>query len=286
MMAAFDTNRDTRAFIPWLSSQGFKLALRYYTALPSKKRLSRAEAQALVRAGFALGAVYQDRGTQAAHFGLDQGRTAGANALRYAREEIHQPRDSGIYFSIDFDVSKAELKDRIVPHFRALREALTETGQQRPGYRIGAYGSGLALKTLLDAGLIELAWLSMSMGFRESKAFFRSNRWNLHQKLEVKNVATPAGKFSYDPNEVSSAGAGEFSIELPPAPMARARVNARSGLLLRAGPGREFDKLASLALGTAVYVLGYDDDWAKVDLQGDGVVDGFCHAGFLAVEAP
>jgi hypothetical protein len=285
MITAFDTNRDTRPFLPWLSAQGFKLALRYYTALQSPKRLLRAEAEALVRAGFTLGAVYQDSGTQAAHFGLDQGRAAGSRALRYAMEDIGQPPGSGIYFSIDFDVSKTELKNHVVPHFRGIREALTEAGQNAPSYRVGAYGSGLALKTLLDAGLIELAWLSMSMGFRESKSFFQSGRWNLHQKLEVKNADTPAGKFSYDPNQIGTSGAGDFTIELPPAPVVatRARVNARSGLLLRTGPGTEFPRLQSLPLNTQVFVLGHSGVWAKIDLQGDGVIDGFCHSDFLSV---
>ena len=49
MATAFDTNRDVRKFIPWLKSQGFTTAIRYYTALASPKRMTRAEAEALVR---------------------------------------------------------------------------------------------------------------------------------------------------------------------------------------------------------------------------------------------
>jgi hypothetical protein len=249
--------------------------------------LTRAEALALVAQGFTLGAVYQDRGTTADDFNAERGRAAGQHALRYAMHTIGQPRGTGLYFSVDFDASQREINTHILPHFRAVREGLIEAGESSPSYRIGAYGSGLVLRNLLDAGVIELAWLSMSSGFRESKAFLRSGRWNLHQKLEIKNADTPAGKFSYDPNEVAEAGCGDFSLELPETlavnPSApRFRVNARSGLLLRKGPGIEFDRIRSLPAGTELNVLNRSGDWVQVDLQGDGLADGYSHAGFLS----
>ena len=290
MITALDTNRDVRPFAPWVKSQGFTLVLRYYTALASPKALTRAEALALVAKGFTLGAVYQDRGNAAVDFSAERGTAAGLRALRYAMHTIGQPRGTGIYFSVDFDASQREITERIVPHFQAIRAVLIEAGETQPSYRIGAYGSGLLLKNLLDAGLIELAWLSMSTGFRESKAFYASNRWHLHQKLEVKDVSTPAGKFAYDPNEVAASGCGDFSLELPEAtsvaatrePAHRLRVNARAGLLLRKGPGKEFERIRSLTAGTELFVLEHSGDWALVDLQGDGFADGYCHGGFLS----
>lgn len=286
MITALDTNRDVRPFAPWLKSQGFRTVLRYYTALASPKALTRAEALALVAQGFTLGAVYQDRGTKADDFSVDRGKAAGLHALDYAMSTIGQPRTSGLYFSVDFDASQTEINKHILPHFRGIRDGLTEPGETSPSYRIGAYGSGLVLRNLLDAGLIDLCWLSMSSGFRESKAFFKSGRWNLHQKLEVKDVPTPGGRFSYDPNEVADSGCGDFTLELPASLTAgdaagRFRVIARSGLLLRKGPGTEFNRLASMPSGTELQVLERSGDWALVDLQGDGLADGYCHAGFL-----
>ena len=284
MFNAFDTNRDVRKYLPWLKSQGFTTALRYYTALGGPKRLSRAEAEALVRYGFKLGVVYQDRGNAAEFFSEERGRSAALRALNYAMQEIGQPFGSAIYFAVDFDASKAEIRDHIVPHFRALRAALVEPGQPTPAYAVGAYGSGLVLRTLLDAGLIEFAWLSMSTGFRESAAFLQSGRWNLHQRLEVADAPTPAGPFSYDPNEIGVAGCGDFTLELaePTSSVApRYRVNARSGLLLRKGPGTEFERIRSLPAGHELSVLSHRGDWAQVDLEGDGLADGYCHSGFL-----
>lgn len=62
-------------------------------------------------------------------------------------------------------------------------------------------------------------------------------------------------------------------------------VIARSGLRLRNGPGAEFDVQRILPLGTALTLLslhGNDRSWGRVDLEDDGLIDGYVHCGFLA----
>jgi hypothetical protein len=62
-------------------------------------------------------------------------------------------------------------------------------------------------------------------------------------------------------------------------------VNVRTDLKLRGGPGTEFPTLKSLLNGTSLNVLEFDDvasgRWAMVDLEGDGVKDGYVFAKFL-----
>lgn len=75
----------------------------------------------------------------------------------------------------------------------------------------------------------------------------------------------------------------EAAVDVGPSPEGGVphRVIARSGLRLRAGPSTAFDSLRTLPVGMQVFVAGRDGDWAQVDLQGDGLVDGFSHAAFL-----
>jgi len=64
----------------------------------------------------------------------------------------------------------------------------------------------------------------------------------------------------------------------------RYRVSARSGLNLRGGAGTQYRILATLDHGTEVTVLRFEgpsDDWALVDLEGDGALDGFMYSDFL-----
>lgn len=62
-------------------------------------------------------------------------------------------------------------------------------------------------------------------------------------------------------------------------------VIARGGLWLRKGPGLDFEKDRLLAEGLTVGVTRYDGPdkaWACVDIEGDGLADGFAFAAFLA----
>jgi hypothetical protein len=62
-------------------------------------------------------------------------------------------------------------------------------------------------------------------------------------------------------------------------------VMARSGLKLRGGPGTNFDSERTLAAGTElnmVEVSSQDPSWVSVDLDGDGLIDGYVYASFLA----
>lgn len=66
-------------------------------------------------------------------------------------------------------------------------------------------------------------------------------------------------------------------------------VSARPDLNLRGGPSTNFDIKGALVTGTQVHVIEFVDGengvWALLDLEGDGVRDGFAYARFL-VPAP
>lgn len=62
-------------------------------------------------------------------------------------------------------------------------------------------------------------------------------------------------------------------------------VMARDGLKLRGGPGTNFGSEKTLPVGTELNVIetsAQDSSWARVDLEGDGLLDGYVFASFLA----
>jgi len=93
---------------------------------------------------------------------------------------INQPTGSCIYFSADFDASQNTFNSAIRPHFEAISAAFAAAGNP---YRIGVYASGAVCHSLLDAGLVQLTWLSQSSGFRGTPEFKASRRWNILQAL-------------------------------------------------------------------------------------------------------
>ncbi|QWW71372.1 SH3 domain-containing protein [Rhizobium sp. WYJ-E13] len=62
-------------------------------------------------------------------------------------------------------------------------------------------------------------------------------------------------------------------------------VIARDGLRLRGGPGTEYEALKTLPTDTRLDVVDASDGpWVQVDLEGDGLLDGYGHSAFLARE--
>jgi len=59
------------------------------------------------------------------------------------------------------------------------------------------------------------------------------------------------------------------------------KVNARSGLRMRAGAGAEFDILATLPLNKNLFIGKEIDNWVEVDLECDGVIDGWVYKTYL-----
>jgi len=268
-----------------LKRAGVRTVIRYYTrdSPPnSAKRLGQAEARALASAGLRLCIVYEGRhGDQIENFDGPTGFKDGIYARIYAHHTINQPEGSAIYFGVDTDASKAEIRDRIIPYFKGVAEAFSGS-KGEPSYTIGVYGSGAVCQALLDAGLVKLTWLAQSTGWTNYKTFLESGRWTMLQKMSA-----TVGGIDCDP-DIAGDGkdVGDFALDMPAKtsiPLAPARmVNARSGLHLRSGPGVEFDTLRLLPYGTSVYPLTTSGSWMLVDLQGDGAADGYVSAGFLS----
>jgi hypothetical protein len=90
------------------------------------------------------------------------------------------------------------------------------------------------------------------------------------------------------PRWLSKAATKGWSNPLPfpnsPSGSSLFTVNARDGLNLRSGPSLEFRVIRTLVSGTTVRVQsldGVNQEWAQVDLEGDGVSDGYVFKSFL-----
>ncbi|WP_052737484.1 glycoside hydrolase domain-containing protein [Grimontia sp. AD028] len=290
-MNIIDTPWNTSSKLSCLSSHDVKTVIRYYnfsnsSGLP-EKCLTLAEAEHICSQGMTIATVFQQRQNQLSDFTKAKGLAAGKRAYTYARDSISQPENSAIYFAVDFDASKAELNSNIIPYFEGVDEAFSREGGESPEYRIGVYGSGLVGKTLSNKNLVSLVWLSMSRGFRGTKKAYKNGEYDLCQIPP----ATQLCGLGVDFNEVNpnASDFGDFSIDyhyVIPSSINRQqgslyRVIARQGLRLRGGPGTHFDVIGGLRSGQTVNVASVTDGWARVDIEGDGQVDGFASSVFL-----
>lgn len=289
-MSIIDTPFNTESSISCLQSKGVRTVIRYYNFSNSsvfpRKRLELPEAEALTANGMQIAVVFQQRQSQVADFSELKGFAAGRTAFRHAQHNIGQPAGSGIYFSVDFDASNSEINNNVAPYFEGVRRAFTEESGGNPEYRVGVYGSGLVSSTLTERGLIELTWLAMSRGFRGTKQALDAGEFHLNQLAPASTLCGLGVDFNdANPNRPDF---GAFTIDVDaviPVPLVttgdQQRVTARTGLRLREGPGTQFEIIGSLNFGQIVSVLSTTDGFARVDVEGDGRVDGFASAAFL-----
>src|SRR5262245_13992897 len=181
--SALDTSQNARNLVDCMKASGITAIGRFYTKKRSDSKILTAdEALHLSEAGIKIWPVYQNQHRKAVDFSSAKGKQEAEDALDYAKNVINQPIGSGIYFSAAFDASQASYNDAIRPHFEAIAAAFAAAGNP---YRIGIYGSGAICKSLLEAGLVQLTWLSQSRGFRGTPQFKASRRWNILQGLPV-----------------------------------------------------------------------------------------------------
>lgn len=275
-----------------LFREGVRTVIRYYnnsnsSKFPSKC-LTRGEFDKLTEAGLKIAVVFQQRGGAEGFledFGRGKGTRDASRALALA-ETIGQPENSAIYFGVDHDFFRPAELDQIERYFSEVNAAFGGR------YRVGVYGSGAVCTRLKASGLATLFWLPASMGWSGSRAFLASAQWTLFQKFQ--NLRSDFGGFGYDGNLFNSAfpdfGAfGPATVPTPDTPIAHDPANtvavfevvARSGLRVRGGPGETFGALRTLPMGTIVHGLGQEGEWVQVDIDGDGVADGFMARSFL-----
>jgi hypothetical protein len=285
-----DTPSSTTSRLACLRTQGVGTVIRYYNfsnsgAFPNK-RLELPEAEAISAKGMQIAVVFQQRQNRVDDFSDAKGFAAGRAAFRHAQHSIGQPAGSGIYFSVDFDAGNNEIANNVIPYFEGVKRAFDQESGGNSDYRVGVYGSGLVSSTLTNRGLIQLTWLAMSRGFRGTRAALDAGEFNLAQRAPAATVCGIGVDFN-DPNP-NRPDFGSFTIEaaIPPpgpisAPGTQHRVTARSGLRLREGPGTQFEIIGGVPFGQIVFVVSTIDGFARVDVEGDGQIDGFASSAFL-----
>lgn len=212
---AFDTYSVTTAsFLKKMMAAGFTTAIRYYRNKPASGNgaLTITELLILKSEGFDIVAVFEVE-TIKPHIGQfthDLGKQAATTAYKYAANEIKQPRNSAIYFAVDFNPTKGQIESSIVDYFKGVNEAMASLAPDGgAGYDIGVYGSGQTCQTLLDRKLVTYTWLSNSSSFLGTAAFDTSGKWNLKQQ-----TPTTLAELSVDRNFIGAAGCGAFNYRV------------------------------------------------------------------------
>ena len=89
-------------------------------------------------------------------------------AVTQAKEIVHQPEQTAIYFGVDFDLSDEAGRKNVVSYFQIVRRIVTAAH-----YKVGIYGNGSVADLLYSNGkpkerLVDYVWLNASAGHQGS----------------------------------------------------------------------------------------------------------------------
>lgn len=200
-----------------LYDNGYRYVGRYLTGTYGSNRISKAltveEEQIILNAGLRFFPIYQDGGTRLDYFAESQGTKDGQTAID-AAVKLGIPKDTIIYFAVDFDAIESQVKSNIIPYFRAVYNELSQSI-----YRVGIYAPRYVCTLVANAGYSCSSFVGdMSTGFSGNLGYPIPDNWAFSQfaNLEGNNaLGSGDGRIEIDKDAVSGRNQGVDKLENP-----------------------------------------------------------------------
>lgn len=207
------STRINSAMAQTIYNHGYRIVGRYLTNLPGgmDKAITVAEAEILFNTGLRFFPIFQEQRIPilATYFTPAQGVIDAEKAIA-ASLALGIPRDTIIYFAVDFDVMDHEITSNIIPYFRAIHERMAMSI-----YRVGIYGPRNACIRVGGMGYSVASFVSnMSAGFSGNLGFPMPNDWAFDQFIEL-HIGQGDGRIGIDRNGVSGRDQGVSFLEKP-----------------------------------------------------------------------
>ncbi|MEX0364838.1 MAG: glycoside hydrolase domain-containing protein [Ruegeria sp.] len=282
------TDGCTRAnhdFYETLARSGVDTVIRYYSdqnnANLNCKNVTRRERDMLHDHGLSLAIVYQFEGRKKNRFTGDRGSRDAQFCLDRARV-IGQPEGSTIYFGVDSD-AQLNTDQGVLDYFRAVNRVLGGR------FDIGIYAAGARCRLIQNAGLASRFWVPEAPAWAGTHAYLNSGDWHLFQNktnINLNSVTDGHGQpIHIDTNIVNpdqTATIGAFNRDgsirtydrqrLTAIADARYWVNGDKASVHRS-PGDP--EVAHICVARTVHVTGIYGEWAEVDIDEDGLPEGY-----------
>lgn len=208
------------SFFEKMTNIGVKTIIRYYDRLDETmpgKTLHRDERDAITKNRFSIAVVFQHNNNDYKKFkDLAKGDLDAARALKLAIENA-QPKNSAIYFGVDFDPKAGDTKTydenvklnlhNVIVYFTKIKELFSKSP-----YKVGVYGSGFFCEKLIEDHFAELCWLSPS-AFLGTAERIEQKQYDLLQKYPPEDCGGKNVDFNIA--KEPSAEFGQFSEYLP-----------------------------------------------------------------------
>ncbi|GAA3337119.1 hypothetical protein GCM10017714_02770 [Curtobacterium pusillum] len=190
------TTKVTQELATQLRSEGYTVIGRYLTV--EAKSIARGELERLFAAGFSLIPIMQNYNNAAQYFTYEIGYTQGYQAAMRARQ-LGLPRDSVIFFPVDYDAFATEVDGILKNYFAGVRAGL-DLSVNVP-YRVGIYATRYIADRVYRSGWADAIWVSgMSTGYSGNLAYPMPQGWSYNQIQELhdrnldRNAVSPSAQ--------------------------------------------------------------------------------------------
>lgn len=202
----------TKARAQTLRAAGYKTVGRYLSNVPNtslNKKIQPGELSTIANNGLRCFPLYQTFGDSADYFNADQGASDALAAIDHARYYGFKA-GTRIYFSVDFDALDHEVTERIIPHFRGIKDMMDQYGSV---YRIGIYGPRNICSRVAAAGLSSASFVSdMSSGYSGNLGYPLPQDWAFDQIATI-TIGSGDGRIEIDNNIVSGRDSGQNAFD-------------------------------------------------------------------------
>lgn len=199
-----------------LYASGYRYIGRYLTGTYNggiSKALTREETQIILDAGLHFFPIYQTTARTNTYFTPEQGN-ADAKAAIQAAKNLGLPKDTIIYFAVDFDAMDYQITSNIIPYFKAVHEEMSENI-----YKTGIYGARNICTRVSDCGYAFSSFVGdMSTGFSGNLGFKMPKNWAFDQFSDKDqsgnylSISSTDGSFAIDKDGFSGRDEGVSEI--------------------------------------------------------------------------
>lgn len=197
-----------------LKNAGYKTVGRYLTNTAGSslnKKIQTGELETIFNAGLTVFPIYQTVGSSASYFNEEQGYEDGRAAYNAAKEYGFNDGTT-IYFAVDFDALGNDITNNIIPHFKAINQAMKNLGSS---YQIGVYGPRNVCIQVSNNGLATTSFVSgMSTGYSGNLGYPLPSNWAFDQ-ISTISVGSGDGYIQIDNNIQSGKDLGVSEVGEP-----------------------------------------------------------------------
>lgn len=209
--------RLTPAKAKSIKAAGYDIIGRYLANVPGglDKKLTSSELSTIFAAGLRVFPIFQLAANKRDYFTSARGTNDARQAIQAALE-FGFPKNTIIYFAVDFDAMDYDVDVAILPYFKAVKAEFDKSNAKN--YKVGIYAPRNVCSRVSNAGCACSSFVcDMSTGFSGNLGYPLPKNWAFDQISTIK-VGSGDGAIEIDNNIYSGRDNGEYEVENPEKP--------------------------------------------------------------------